>query len=284
MEIIQGVIMYPVVLDKLFYQVDGCFHLAAIISIEGGYSGNVWKVNAEGTRTVVDAALRNEVSRFIHFSTIHAFQQKPLNGKLDETRPIVGTKGMPYDVSKAAGERIVIDSVSKGLNALILCPTAIIGPSDPGPSLTGKAVLEMVHQQIPALIPGGYDWVDVRDIVDAAIQAITKGRIGEKYILSGHYHSLLELSRLIASVSGRKTPQLVLPMWLAWMGLPFIQIYSRLQGVQPLYTKDSLKIIAESNQLIQNEKARHELGFSPRPLEETIRDLIAWFIQTKRIN
>jgi dihydroflavonol-4-reductase len=279
LEIIHGSILDSAVLDKLLENVDCCFHLAAIVSIESGQSDKIWSINAEGTRNMIDAALRNRIARFIHFSTIHAFQQNPLNEVLDEQRPLVGTRGMPYDVSKAAGERMVFDAVSKGLNATVLCPTAVIGPPDPEPSLTGKAVLEMIHHQIPALIPGGYDWVDVRDVADAAIKAISHGKIGEKYILSGKYHSLLQVSKLLAAESKKKTPQTILPMWLAWFGLPFIQVYSTILGIQPIYTRNSLKIISESNQQITNAKARRELGFDPRPLEETIRDLFAWFSQ-----
>jgi dihydroflavonol-4-reductase len=225
----------------------------------------------------VEAALEFKVRRFIHFSSIHAFEQHPLNQPLDESRPIVTDKGFAYDKSKATGERTVLAAVKRGLNATVLSPTAIIGPADPEPSLVGQAVLDLYNRKIPSLVPGGYDWIDVRDIVGAAIAAIDRGRTGEKYLLSGHWHSLQEFSGLIRQHSGRKTVRTVLPMWSARIGLPFIAIFSNLTRTKPLYTSESLTIISEGNRMISNAKARKELGFDPRPLSETIRDILQWF-------
>jgi len=263
---------------KLFMQdIDYCFHLAAYISIKGDPDGMVWKINAEGTKNIVAIALEQNIKRFVHFSSIHAFQQHPLNELLDETRPIVGAEGFAYDRSKAEGERAVHQAAANGLNAVILCPTAIIGPDDPEPGLIGKALIELYHNQIPALVPGGYNWVDVRDVVQGAISAMTMGRSGEKYLLSGTWHSLSELSQLVATVTRAKTPHIVMPMWVAKVGLPFITMYSRIVGVEPLYTKESLQIISEGSRLISNAKAQRELNFSSRDLEETIRDAFSWF-------
>ncbi len=264
-------------LKRLLNDVDCCYHLAAHISISGDPDGMVWRINAEGTRNMVEVALERGVKRFIHFSSIHAFQQHPQDQLLDETRPLVGSNGFAYDVSKAAGERFVKAAVDNGLNALILCPTAITGPDDPEPSLIGQALLELCLDQIPALVPGGYNWVDVRDVVDAAINALTMGTRGEKYLLSGKWYSLLELSKLIEQITGQKTPQKIMPMWIARIGLPFITLYSKLTGVKPLYTSESLTIISEGHRQISNEKAKKELGFTSRNLDETIRDAFTWF-------
>jgi len=168
-----------------------------------------------------------------------------------------------------------------GLNAVVLSPTAIIGPSDPEPSLIGNAVLDIYNHKIPSLVPGGYDWVDVRDIVNAAISAIENGRTGEKYLLAGHWHSLKEFSALIQQHSNRKTVKTVFPLWSARLGLPFISFYSKMSGTKPLYTSESLTIISEGNRSISNSKARKELGFAPRPLSDTIHDLLDWFKESK---
>ncbi len=264
-------------LKRLLYDVDCCYHLAAHISISGDPDGMVWRVNAEGTRNIVKVALETGVKRFIHFSSIHAFQQHPQDQPLDETRPLVGSNRFAYDVSKAEGERFVKAAVDDGLDALILCPTAITGPADPGPSLIGQALLELSLNQIPVLVPGGYNWVDVRDVVDASINALTMGRRGEKYLLSGRWCSLLELSKLIEQITGQKTPQKIMPMWIARIGLPFITLYSKLTGVKPLYTSESLTILSEGHRQILSEKAKNELDFTPRKLEETIRDALTWF-------
>jgi len=276
-EFFQGDVLNKESLRLFLQNIDYCFHLAAYISIKGDPDGMVWKINAEGTRNIVEIAREQRIRRFIHFSSIHAFQQHPTGDSLDENRPLVDSKGFAYDLSKAEGERAVHRAAANGLDAVILCPTAIIGPDDPEPGLIGKALLELYHNQIPALVPGGYNWVDVRDVVNGAINAMTMGRSGEKYLLSGTWHSLSDLSRIVAEVTGAKTPHAVMPMWIAKVGLPFITLYSIISGVQPLYTRESLQIISEGNRFINNEKARKELNFTTRDLEETVRDTFKWF-------
>jgi dihydroflavonol-4-reductase len=270
-------------LRVLLKDVDVVFHLAAKISITGDDDGSVRMVNTEGTRNMVEAAIFNNVKKFIHFSSIHAFIQHPQDAVLDETRPLVTNVGFAYDKSKAEGERIVREASKNGLDAVILNPTAILGPDDPEPSLTGKAVLQLYYRKVPSLVPGGYNWVDVRDVIDGAISAMEKGRKGEKYLLSGNYCSLPDLSKLISKIGQVKTPGIVVPFWLAHAGLPFVTAYSKISGTEPLYTSESLKIIKEGSKYISNEKARQELGFSPRGLETTLTDFISYFRQNGSI-
>jgi len=279
----KGDVLDPESLRILLTGVDTVFHLAAKISITGDQDGSVWKVNMEGTRNMVNAAVENKVKKFIHFSSIHAFQQHPHDSELDEHRPLVTTTGFAYDRSKAEGERIVREASKNGLDAVILNPTAILGPDDPEPSLTGKAILQLYYRKVPSLVPGGYDWVDVRDVVQGAISAMERGRKGEKYLLSGAYCSLPDLSKLISTIGKVKTPGIVVPFWLAHAGLPFVTGYSKISGTEPLYTRESLVIIKEGSKRITNEKARKELGFAPRPLATTLTDFISYFKQIKQI-
>ncbi|MEI7982847.1 MAG: NAD-dependent epimerase/dehydratase family protein [Bacteroidota bacterium] len=264
--------------------VDVVFHLAARISITGDHDGIVTRTNGEGTRNILKLATECGVKRFIHFSSIHAFQQQPRDMPLDESRPLVGLEGFAYDRSKATGERAVVEAASNGLDTVILSPTAIIGPVDPQPSLVGKAIIDLYNHKIPSLVPGGYDWVDVRDVVSAAISAIEKGRKGEKYLLSGHWHSLKEFSSLIEHHSKRKIVKTILPIWLARFGLPFISMYSKISKTEPLYTSESLTIITEGSRKISNAKAQAELDFNPRPLSDTISDMLVWLRENKNLN
>ncbi len=275
--IFRGDLLNPASLEPFVEGADIVFHLAAKISITGDPQGTVRKLNVEGTRNIVNAAQKAGVKRLIHFSSIHAFQQSPQDKLLDETRSLVNDRAFSYDRSKADGERIVMEAARNGLDAFVLSPTAIIGPMDYEPSLMGKAFLQLYHRQIPALVPGGYNWVDVRDIVDAAITSIEKGRKGEKYLLGGKWHSLKEIAVLIQKMTNKQTPQTEMPFWLAQAGLPFITLYSRITKAAPLYTKESLEIIKHANQLISSSKAAKELGFKPRPVEESIKDTFDWF-------
>jgi dihydroflavonol-4-reductase len=282
-DIVRGDITDKDSLLPLLKDVDIVFHLAARISISGDPDGLVYKINAEGTRNLLEVARIFKPQRIIHFSSIHAFSQHPIHEPLDEFRPLVGNAGFAYDRSKAEGERLVQQYIRDGNDAVILSPTAIIGPVDFEPSLVGQALIDIYHHRIPSLVPGGYNWVDVRDVVDAAIAAIEKGRSGEKYLLSGTWHSLEEFSALIGQITGRKTVKMVLPMWAAWVGLPFIALQSRISGKKPLYTSESLVILKEGNRKINNHKARVELGFQPRTLHDTIRDTLSWMYKNNMI-
>jgi dihydroflavonol-4-reductase len=260
------------------------FHLAARISITGDGDGIVRAINTEGTRNMIDLSREMGIRRFIHFSSIHAFRQYPANEILDETRPLVGPEAFAYDRSKAEGERLVMQAASEGFDAFVLSPTAIVGPMDYEPSLMGSAFLQLYRHQIPALVPGGYNWVDVRDIVVAAIESIQRGKRGEKYLLAGNWRSLPEVAKLIEKHTGRKIVSTVMPFWLAWIGLPFITLYSRISGRIPLYTSESLKIIIHGSKRISHEKAGAALGFVPRSMDETVHDVMQWFDENGYLN
>jgi dihydroflavonol-4-reductase len=281
---IKGDILVKESLQKLVSDTDVVIHLAAKISITGDRDDSVRNINVEGTRNILQAAMENHVKRFIHFSSIHAFEQEPLNEVLDESRPLVTSKAFAYDMSKAEGERLVMAAARDGFDALVLSPTAIIGPADYEPSLIGKAMMDLHHRKVPALVPGGYNWVDVRDVVDGCISAIEKGKRGEKYLLSGQWRSLRDIAGIIEKVTGEKATTLEIPFWVAHLGLPFITLYSILSRTEPVYTSESLHIIKNGSKHIDNQKARNELNFHPRDIEETIEDLFKWFNQNKSID
>jgi len=121
----------------------------------------------------------------------------------------------------------------------------------------------------------------VRDVVDAAIQSVEHGRKGEKYILSGTFCSLRELSELIGKISGKKTPRLIAPAYIAKLACPFFQVYSSITKKDPLYTFQSLDILVKSPRIISFAKAQKELNYNPRSLENTLRDTFDWYKTNK---
>src|SRR5664280_3129105 len=148
-----------------------------------------------------------------------------------------------YEFTKAEGEREVRKAVKEGLDAVILNPTAVIGPFDYRGSLLGQALLKIYQNKLPFLVSGGYNWVDVRDVVSASINAIDSGRKGENYILSGEFYTLQELSVMISKISGCKIPVIV-PVALARLACPFFKVLSSVTNKQPLYTYQSLDTVS----------------------------------------
>jgi len=278
-EILQGDLSDFESLEKLCKGVDVVFHLAARITIDNRKAELTRRINITGTKNLLSAAKKAGVKKFIHFSSIHAHNVHPINEVLDENRPLTRSRKTIYEYTKAESERLVQKFVNEGMDAVILNPTAVIGPYNFNNSLLRQGLRMIYNNKLPMLVPGGYNWVDVRDVVAASISAVEKGRKGEKYILSGHYCTLKKLSALVGKVSLKKTPSMVIPASLARLACPFIRIYSRLTKNNPLYTVQSLDIIANCPEKISFEKARKELNYSPRPLEQTISDTFNWYIE-----
>jgi dihydroflavonol-4-reductase len=244
-ELIQGNLLEPESLVPLCEGVDVVFHLAAQIAIENRSSANVYETNVTGTKNMIKAANNAKVRKFIHYSSIHAFHIGSPDQTLDEKRSLVESNKTIYEFTKAEGEREVMKAVREGLNAVILNPTAVIGPFDYRNSLLGQALRKIYQNRLPFIVSGGYNWVDVRDIVSASINAIESGRKGENYILSGEFCSLHDLSALISKISGCNIPVIV-PVSLARLACPFFKIYSLATNKQPLYTYQSLDILINS--------------------------------------
>lgn len=253
------------------------YHAAGYISISSDEWQNLEAINILGTRNVVEACLRCGVRRLVHFNSIETLLGES-NGRLvDESRPVVVSRRQtPYARSKAAGEKEVKQGISRGLDAVILYPSAIIGPLDYQGGFPNKGLLAIADGKLWALIDGGFDWVDVRDVVVGALQAAARAPVAARYVLSGHWASLRDLADLVSGINGMDVPRLVLPMWMARIGAPIAVALNHMAGKRPLYTPDSLKPLG-GNHRISHARATRELDYQPRPLTETVAETLQWF-------
>lgn len=253
------------------------YHLAAVISIVGPMDGLVREVNVDGAANVGRAALAAGCRRMVHVCSVHAFEQEPLDEALDETRARVRAGHAPaYDVSKADGEAEIRELVDDGLDAVIVHPAGVIGPYDFGPSRMGMVFRDLYERRLPALMEGGFNWVDVRDVCKGIRTAAQRGRTNESYILTGHYKPIVELAKIAESVTGVRPPRLQSPMWLARLGAPFMEAAAKALGKEPLYTSESLTAL-RANANYCHDKAAAELDHQPREIAQTVRDVYAWF-------
>lgn len=259
------------------------YHLAGCISLLPGDRPLMEAVNIEGVKNVVNACLQSGVRRLVHFSSIHAIKDIP-GGVVDETCSLVDSAhAPPYDRSKAAGEREVLKGLEKGLDAIIISPTGVIGPHDYRPSHFGQALLYMAQGRLPALIAGGFNWVDARDVVEGAMAAEERAPAGSKYLLSGHWASVPEIAATVAEITGIPAPAFTCPPWLAMCGAPFMCTFDRLRGRQPLYTAMSIKSL-QYHRHVSHEKASRELGYHPRPFRQTLEDTLKWFQEASMLS
>jgi len=253
------------------------YHLAGMISIMPGPNEQVRRVNVEGTCNVIRAARQAGVRRLVYTSSIHAIARAPHGVQIDESIPYDPEHALSaYDRSKAQASLEVLRAVRKGLDAVVVCPTGVIGPYDFRRSEMGHIIFNSMRGKPQVSVDGAYDFVDVRDVAEGLILAGEKGRCGENYILSGERLSLRQLVALTQEFTGKQSYLLQLPMRLAQALARFAPLYYRLSKSKPLFTPYALATVA-SNSNISSAKAQQELGYRPRSLRETIADAVAWF-------
>lgn len=282
LERVQGDVLDPASLERAFDGVDQVFHLAAYISLLNDWS-RLEATNVQGPTNVVAACKRAGVRRLIHVSSIEALLHR------DCRRPVTEASPPPVDIlesaygrSKALGMRVVRQAAADGLDAVIAYPTAVIGPFDYKPSHFGKMFMDFAKGRLPSLVGGGFDLVDVRDLVDGLLAVADDGRRGEAYLFSGEFMSVSQIAAALQECTGARRPRLTTPLWLAGFAALFTPPYYKLTGVKPRFTRMSIKMLS-GDYRVSSAKARTELGYSPRPAHEGIRAAVGWFREQGRI-
>jgi dihydroflavonol-4-reductase len=280
LEIFEGNVLDPPSLERAMEGVEGVFHLAGIISIMPGDDEKVRRVNVDGTVNVIRAARRTGVKRLLHTSSIHAL--KRVEGVIiDESLPFDPDNPVGiYDRTKAEASLKVLEAVEEGLDAVIVCPTGVVGPHDYLGSELGNLILGWLKAGVSLLIDGAYDFVDVRDVAQGMILAYEHGRSGAVYILGGEQMQITRMRQLVRDITGLPGKVLKIPSRLALFFANFTPLYYRLSGAKPRFTRYSL-VTVMGNSRISSERARRELGYRPRALRESLADTVSWW-QTRR--
>jgi dihydroflavonol-4-reductase len=265
-------------LRRAFEGAELVFHLAARISITGAQGGLVDAINVQGAQNVAEAAVAAGARRLVHVSSVHAFDHGDPAQPLTEAAPRPTARHPAYDRSKAAGEAAVRAVAARGgLEVVVANPTGIVGPGDPAPSRMGQVLLDLYHRRLPALTPGGFDWVDVRDVSGALLALSAHGRNGEGYLLGGGWTSLVDLARTAESVTGVRAPRMAVPAWLCSATAPLVATVQGWLKQEPLYTPEALHAVFKGSRNVSQAKARADFGYQPRPLADTLRDAYADF-------
>ncbi len=253
------------------------FHVAADYRLWAPDPEEIMRANVEGTRTVMEAAAGAGAERIVYTSSVATL--KPLAGgtPADETSALSEDEAIgAYKKSKVAAERLVEAMVGDGLPAVIVNPSAPVGPRDLRPTPTGRMILEAASGRIPAFVDTGLNIVHVDDVASGHLLALRKGRIGERYILGGENMTLAELLARIARLVGRTPPRLSLPRWPLYPIAYAAEALARMTGREPFVTVDGLRM-SEYLMYFTSAKAERELGYRPRSADEAVRDAIAWF-------
>jgi len=279
-----GDVLNPKSLSRVFEGADTVFHLAGIISIMPGKNEQVRLVNVEGTNNVIKACKKLGIKRLVYTSSIHALKRTQHGIVIDEKVPFDPENPFgAYDRSKAEASLLVRKATDNGLNAVIVCPTGVIGPFDFRRSEMGQLIQDC-SRQIPQLyVEGAYDFVDVRDVAIGLILASKLGITGETYILSGHRTTIQNLMRTIEKITEKQILRIRIPIFLARIVALLAPTFYRLTKMKPHFTPYSLEVVG-SNSNISHAKATKEFGYKTTPFEETLKDTVKWFKENRHVS
>lgn len=269
---VADVLDLPALMAALPEDVDALFHLAASINFWRPRNVEQSLINVQGTRHVVEAALQRRARRFIHMSSLAAWA--PGQGDvIDESTPSRAEgHRVNYFRTKWLAEREVLNAVPRGLPARVLNPGNILGPYD---RQTWARSFRMAKQRkLPLLPPGGGPFCHVRDVVQAALAAVERGRVGERYVLGGVHASYAELFEHVCRLLRAPRPP-VAPSWL-FSGLAVLSDgWSRISRNEPDLTPDMAGVLGIDFDA-RSTKAERELGYQRTPFLQQVQDTFDW--------
>ena len=253
--------------------VDGIFHIAGWYKIGARDTSPGRRVNIDGTRNVLGMMKDLGIARGVYTSTLAI--NGDTHGKLvDESYRADGPWLSEYDRTKWAADREIAEPMMRaGLPLTIVMPGLVYGPGDT--SQAGDALVQYLQRRLPVSPRGtAFSWAHVDDIARAHVLAMEKGATGERYIVAGPTHTLVDAFGLAETITGIKAP-VIHPGPAVMRGLAAIM--SVLGAVVPLpeiYTAEGLRELAGVTYIGDNSKAKRELGYDPRPLEPGLRETL----------
>lgn len=265
--------------DSLRAAMDGVevvFHVAASADYWRNNADQMMRINVEGTRNVLQAALERSVRRVVYTSSCASLGLPPFGQSLDERAQFnLLPRAFLYGYSKHLAEQECQAFIAKGLDVVIVNPAVIFGPRDVN-LLSGSLVIETKRRGgLPFTPPGGVSVIDVGDVCAGQIAAAERGRAGERYILTSENLWYADLIGMICEVVGAPKPKVKLPGWALRLAGAAAEALRRI-GIRTPLSPEQLRFTAETL-WFDNSKARRELGFAPRPAREAIQRTYDWY-------
>jgi len=261
---------------KAMKGVERVFHVAGTTSMRTRARDRVYEVNVEGTRNVMDEALRGGVVRVVLTSSSSAVGAANRGETIDEDQPFtVGRLGIAYINSKHEAELVSMRAAAKGLPLVIVNPSFVLGPDDPNPSGTSNALVRrLLLRRIPGYLDGAINIVDVRDVAKGHVLADERGEEGERYLLTGRNFTLQRLFADLSRIANVPPPPLRMQGRLVLAGVEAME----LMGLRLPTSADEVRSGTQWF-TYRNDKAREKLGWEPRPHEETLEDTVRWQLE-----
>ena len=277
-EWVEGDLFDPDVLRGAMQDSEHVYHCAALVSFDPRDGRALQRINVEGTRNLVDAALEAGVERLCHVSSTATIGGALDGGTGSEAQPLArDRRSSGYAISKADAELEVHRGIAEGLHAVMVNPCVVIGPGAPGRST--MTMIERIRQG-SRFFPGGTNAVvDARDVADAMLRLITEGGVGERHLLIGEHISYRDLFTLIAKSNGERAPSLRLPAWALELGWRAEELRTLLGG-RPLVTRHTARTASRIRHY-DGSKAERLLGFPFRSAAEAVANVSAFLSEER---
>src|SRR5881628_1143753 len=256
---------------------DVVFHVAGLYEVGLREFRRMIDVNVTGTANVLAAARRENVGRVVFTSTAGVFAPTPRDRPVTESAPVQTALPDPYVTSKVQAHQLAVAEMHAGLPLTIVLPAAVFGPGDTGQ--LGRSLALLARGRLPRL-PKGFGtntWAHAADVAEGHVLAATRGKTGELYLLGDRVLPITEFYRMAAEAAGVEPPKPNVPMALARLAARFSEANARFSGRTPLLSRAALDLAAVDI-VIDASKARTQLGWTPHPLEERIRETMSWYV------
>lgn len=277
LEFIEGDVRSGATVERAVEGMDTVFHVAAVYQDFAPDPWLMYDVNLRGTFHVIEAAHRAGVEKVVYTASIVSLGRPPVGQTAGEDSPYEAWEiDFPYSRSKLFSREIAEYFAEWGYDVRIVCPGIVLGPGDRRPTPSGQLIVN-AFQLGPALyFEGGANYVDVRDAARVHVLAAKNGRAGERYLATGANLTNHELVDLIQRASGRPKRTVKIPLPVAHGIAKAMDARARKTGQPPLLSRDFF-LYSLKPAFYRNDKARRELGATFRPIDETLRDAIAYF-------
>jgi dihydroflavonol-4-reductase len=277
LETVDGDMCDPAAVTRAMRGVQYVVHAAADYRLWTRHPAALVRMNVDGTRTVMEAALAEGVERVVYTSSVATLKPRRDSAPANETDALdVADAIGAYKQSKVAAERVVEGIAARGLAVVIVNPSTPIGPRDIKPTPTGRVIVEAARGRMPAFVDTGMNLAHVDDVAAGHVAALERGRPGERYILGGDNVPLREMLGEIARLTGRRAPRLELPRAPLYPLATAAEAIASFTGREPLLTRDGLRM-SRHRMFFTSEKAMRELGYQSRPYAEALHDAVDWF-------
>ena len=269
------------VLGAMPQQVDAVFHAAASTNVWSANNAEQDRTNIGGTRNIIAAAIAKNARRLVHTSSFATwgFQDALLT---EESPRTTATDWINYVRTKYLAENLVKEAAGQGrLDAVILCPTHILGPGD---RRNWSRMIRMVNRgNLPGVPPGGGPFADVREVAKAHVAAFHRAGKGQVYLLGGEDVSFLELIHLVGDILGKPVPGRATPGWLLKTAARFKAMLAGITGKEPDLTPESAIMIIHHIRC-DSGRAQCELDYRFTPIRPLLQDTIDWLWKAGMMN